>query len=101
MRRAWALLGATRSGGAGERLGRACPDLFGCQLFLMRRDRPGEAKWILDLAVAISPELVGEREGDLATRRHRFLKGGVGVWNVKVHHDRPMSLRDWRRAEFR
>src|SRR5260370_39663381 len=101
MRLAWPLLRVTRSGGAAERLGRARPHLFGCQLFFMRRDRPGEAEWILDLAVAISPELVGEREGDLATRRHRFLKRGVGVWNVTVQHDVPISLRDWRRAEFR
>src|SRR5438128_709147 len=49
------------------------------QNFLLSGDGPGETARILHVAVAVAPELIGERESDRASGGDRLREGGVGV----------------------
>src|SRR5262249_60783101 len=64
---------------AAEGLGLALLHLFRRQIFLVSRDGPGEAEGVLHMAIAIPPELIGQRHGDGAAGRNRRLECGVAV----------------------
>lgn len=51
-------------------------------------DRPAMAERIHHLAVAVAPEHVRRRHGDLRARRHRLLDRGIHILHVQVQRHR-------------
>src|SRR5260370_39807070 len=65
---------------------------FGAALHLLRSDifdmlrkAPLLAKWVRELPVAVSPELIHERHAHLGTPRNRTVEGGIHLF--RVPHD--------------
>ena len=50
-------------------------------------DRPGMAERVDDLAIAVSPELIGEWHGDGTARRNSLVEDRVGFLDMKVEND--------------
>src|SRR5438046_2646886 len=71
------------------------------RIFHVRRNGPGEAEGILHVAVAVAPELIGQRKDDRAAGGYGFLEAGVDVRHVQAQHDRPIPLGGRRAAELR
>src|SRR5262249_26784995 len=51
-------------------------------------DRPGMAEWILNNAIARTPELVVEGHDDCGARLHRTLEDRIGIRNLKMNGHR-------------
>src|ERR1041385_1147196 len=77
--RAWSLWMAAREG-----LLLAFGNLLGRQIFLVGANCPGRPEWVLQVAVAVAPELVGKRHGDGASRGHGLVERGVGIGHVQM-----------------
>jgi len=80
---------------------RALLDLCGREILGMRRDTPDEPGRIAQLAIAIAPELILQREHHLAAVGKRMRPRGVGVRDIQVQAQRPVAFRDGRPSHLR
>ncbi len=62
--------------------------LFGSNVFDMLAQRPAMTERIGDLAVAIAPELIGQRHGYDGARLDRPIEHSVDIFRVQVQNDR-------------
>src|SRR5580704_12896181 len=83
-----------------EKLRLALLHLFRRQILRVGRNGPSEAERVLDMAVPVAPELVGDGKRHLATGGLRLFENSVGIGDIQMEHNRPVSLRDRRRAHL-
>ena len=76
-------------------------DLLFAQVLFMRRDRPLMAERIFGQAVAVAPELVGQRHLHRAARLECAVKSSVGILDVKVKSDAGAAARFRRKTAWR
>src|SRR5262245_41602469 len=70
------------------------------QILFVSGNGPGETEGILHMPIAVTPELIGERELDGAASRDRLLKGRVRIRHIHVQDDGPIALRNGRAAKL-
>ena len=83
-----------------EKFGLALLHLFGSQVFLAGADGPIDAEGIAHLAVAVAPELVAERHGDLAARGYRLVEQAHRRPAHKVQVEGQAALGERRQMEL-
>ena len=79
---------------------RALLDLLRRQVFDVRGDGPHETGGIAELAVAIAPELILQREHHLAAVGQRLRPGSVGVRHIEAAAAAASCLRRWAALPF-
>jgi len=83
-------------GHAGKEVFRALLHFIFGELFLASGDAPGMSKRIGKGAVAVAPELVGDRHGFFSTGGDCLFEGGVHIGDIEIKSGRSSAEALWR-----